>query len=253
MRHASSWLRLSLHGLLLALLVVTGALAPATALDLNDDTSSQFCNTLEARTARINAEISEVQSTVHATWQQQSARLSVMVSEQRSSSHELTLSVDVQRAQNIAQLRSRAKDGTQRSAVDAYQRTQAQSIAVRRKAVRQANDNFTIALKRFVADRQATQAGQVEALRIAVDDDLQTAVGECSTGVDPQVAEHDFANVILKSRQTFAAQRKNDALIVSQLATLNISRQNAIQQADQPYTTAMDHARQTLRTALATP
>jgi hypothetical protein len=250
---AKTWLRLAAHSSLLALLVAAGALAPVTALDTGDSSSNQFCDTLAARGDRIDARIDDVRSTVRSTWQQQSARLRVMVSEQQSSSDGLQRAIDSQRIHNLAQLRRSHTTSSQRAAINIYERTQANAGVLRRKAVHQANENFTAALKRFVADRQAAQAGQIEALKITIDDDIKSAENQCATDVDDATAAHEFANSILTARQTFAAQRKNDPVIVSQLGALNLTRQNAISLADQTYDSTMNQARQTLATASRAP
>lgn len=249
MRLSKSLLKLCGHGTLLVLLIAIGAVTPATALDYNHG-QSDFCVSLEARTKRVDAGLAQAQTEVRQAWQQQDDRLRVMIREQQSSRVDLTATINDQRAHNLSEFRQHATSAAQRVAIDDYKNAQSQAITVRRSAVGRANDAFTAAVKRLVADRQATQAGQVEALRIALDDALQTASGQCAAGVEPTTVSHDFATSVQASRQTFLAQRKSDSAITVQIASLSQTRRLAVAAANQTYLATMTQARQTLQVAL---
>lgn len=249
MRLSKSLLKLAGHGTFLVVLIAVGAVAPATALDFNHG-QNDFCASLEARTKRVDAGLAVSQAQVRQAWQQQNDRMRVMSSEQQSSRIDSSAAIDAQRTNNLRELRQHATSAVQRAAIDDYKSTQAQAIALRRTAVGQADDAFTAAIKRLVANRQATQAGQVEALRIALDDSLRTASGECAAGVEPSTVSHDFATATNTSRQTFMAQRKSDGAISAQVTALSQKRRLAVSAANQVYLTTMIQARQNLQAAL---
>jgi F0F1-type ATP synthase membrane subunit b/b' len=249
-RLSKTVVKLFYHGTLLMLLITAGAISPATALDLNGGGPAEFCATLDQRTDRVDTQLRKAQNAVHAAWSQQTDRLRVMNGEQRSSRTELDTTIDVQRAHNLSELRHSATTSSGRLAVDAYKNTQAQAGAVRRRVVSQADDTFTAAVKRLVADRQATQAGQVEALRITLDDALQTASGQCAAGADPATISQDFVASVHTSRDTYLAQRKADTAIGAQVSSLSDIRRQATATANQKYKNVMSQARRTLQTSL---
>jgi hypothetical protein len=241
--------KLAGHGLLLMGLIILGTSTPAIALDFGSHGQSDFCTSLDARSQRVDAQLATTQDQIHQAWQQQNDRFRVMTSQQQDDNKSLFSVVDSQRASNLKKLNLYATT-SQRTAIATYRHILSQATASRRSAVRQANDSFTAAVQRLVADRQASQAGQVEALRITLDDDFQTASAQCASGIPPETAAHDFASSLQSSRRTFLQQRQADSAITTQVAYLTGIRRQSVTSADQAYSTTMAVARQTLATEL---
>jgi hypothetical protein len=241
--------RLVGHGLLLLGLIIMGTGTPATALDFGGHGPADFCTNLDARSQRVDAQLATTQDQVRQAWQQQNDRFRVMTSQQKSDNTALFSAVDSQRASNLKQLSRHVATG-QRTAIATYRHIQSQAASSRRSAVRQANDSFAAAVQRLVADRQASQAGQVEALRITLDDDFQTASAQCASGVPPETAAHDFATSLQASRRTFLQQRQSDSAITTQVAYLTNVRRQSVTAANHVYSVTIASARQELAAAL---
>jgi hypothetical protein len=237
------------HGLLLLGLIVMGTGTPATALDFGSHGPADFCTSLDTRSQRVDAQLATTQDQIRQDWQQQNDRFRVMTSQQKDDNTALFSAVDRQRASNLKQLNRQATT-SQRTAIATYRQIQSQAAASRRSAVHQANDSFTAAVQRLVADRQASQAGQVEALRITLDDDFQTASAQCASGVAPEIAAHDLATSLQASRRTFLQQRQADSAITTQVVYLTHLRRQAVTAANQVYSATMASARQVLAAAL---
>jgi hypothetical protein len=249
MRRNSKILKLTSHLLLLVVIVATSAVSPATALDFNNSGSDEFCGTLEARQRNIHDQIATVQDEVRQSWQRQNERLRVMDSEQQSSQQDLWRIIDAQRNRNLELVRDRAKTPAQQQAVRDYGIAQKQANGSRRSSIASANVSFIAALKRYIGNRQATQAGQVEALRINLDDDLRAASVQCATGLASQDVAARFSKSIAISRQTYLQQRKADSAILGQVQDLSATRRQAAAAADQTYMVTMSSARHTLQAA----
>lgn len=250
MRQSKHFGKLIGHGILLVLLILSGAVMPATALDINGHGADSFCGSLDKRAANVNIQLQKSQTAIRQNWQQQNEQLRLLTDEQHRSQTTLEAAVDAQRAANLNVMRQQAKTTVVRQAVDDYTAAQKQATTTRREAVQQANDTFTNAVSRLVADRQATQAGQAEALRITLNDALQTAAGQCSAGVDPTIVGSAFITAVHTSRQTFANQRSGDSAIAAQVRSLSQTRRQKTDAANQTYLTTMKSARQILQDSL---
>jgi hypothetical protein len=174
----------------------------------------------------------------------------LMTDEQRSSRTDLNKTIDIQRARNLSELRRHVGTATGRQAVDVYRNTQVQADTARRSAVRRADDSFIAAVQRLVANRQAAQAGQVEALRITLDDALQTASGQCAAGVEAATVSRQFIATVHTSRDTYLDQRKADDTVTAQGASLSETRRQAVATANQTYNDTISQARRILQAHL---
>ncbi len=250
MRSAKSWGKLVSHLSLLLLLITLAAASPTTALDLRGDSYGDFCSTLDSRTKRIDEQLLHVQSDIHRNWQQQNDRLRIIDSDKQKEADNFNSLIDARRADNLTVLRHAATSRGRQQAITSYELTQRHAVATRRAAIRQANTDFTLALRRYVSNRQATQAGQVEAVRIHVDDALQIARGQCAGGINDTVVGQNFGVSVRQGRETFISQRKADTAIVAQVQNLAATRSQVVLRANQSYTNVMAPARLELQAAL---
>ena len=250
MRLAKTYLRQASNLLLLAMIVALASVSPATALDLHSDSNQNFCATLDARTRRVDTRLQQVQTELRHSWQQQADRLQVVANQQQKDTDNLSRVVDVQRTDNLVRIRHGATSDAERAAVAQYKAAQQQAAAVRRTAINHATDTFNASLRRYVATRQAVQAGQIEASRIHLDDALRIARGQCAAGMSGAEVRQKYVSSVRQGQQTYLSQRQRSSDAANQVQNLINNRLQAVAAANQTYNEAMAQARLRLQAAL---
>jgi hypothetical protein len=235
----------------LLLLTACASHGRVSAVGISDNQGDQLCSDISTRTEAVQDKISARQEALLNSWQTQSDKIEI-ISETRDKDVEgLRAHIDDARSQNAIKMRKLAADDDEEKAVDTYVSAVSSAVHARRQSVDTARTQFRSDVKKLAEARQATLAGQVEALRISIADAYTTAKSGCSDGTDPSAVQAALAQQLAAAKQGFIEKRATDNQLGIQIKQLASTRRDAVKAADTTFLQNTIVAKDALRTSPA--
>lgn len=214
--------------------------------------TSPFCTNLSTRATTATSKISDLRGKLATAWSNQDSSLSSKYASVDQNVAQVRTQADTERTSNFGKLEAKATTDAQKQAVQTYETAVKNAVTIRRAAYDAARQTFRDGVKSAIDSRRSTITSQTDAFSSAVQSALSSAEASCNT--DSSVSAGQTARTTLvaslkTARETFQADRKNDATVGSQATQLAATRDAAFKAADQTFQASMTTARTALQKA----
>lgn len=227
----------------------TSAASTATVQASDNAQISAFCASVDSSTADLDALISKKEADYDTS---KAAMTDALAASRKATDKELYDERVAANADYAAQFKALAASATtpaEQAAVAAFKKTVLQAIATRRANVDVAIENYRDGVDAILASRDATYASALATLKTSVDQTLAAGASDCAQDSTSAPAATPQA-LIAGAQSAFQSAISDLGDSTDQLSTLASTRDTKVAAAGTKFSTTVDAAAATLKTAL---
>ena len=207
---------------------------------------SDFCSTIDAKVSKIIEAAANRRNTLENNVETRRSSLQETRKQWDAEIDTDRSSWDAKREENFTKLRARSKTEAQKLAVDSYVTSVKAAVANRRTAIDSARDAYHTVALTIILDRKAIIDTQVATFRSEALSAASKAKNSCTANPsDASAVRQQLVTDIADAR----SRLKKNLGVVGQISSLAVTRQQAIQTANDQFLERTKTAREILKGA----
>ncbi|TSC91722.1 MAG: Uncharacterized protein CEN90_186 [Parcubacteria group bacterium Licking1014_17] len=226
-------------------LSVLAAVSPSP----NAGANNTFCSRINTVSTRVEQRIVDRQARITKSENDREAKLAERFADRLTRVAKNRAETDAKRAEKIALLESKASTDAQKVAVTVFKTALNNAIAARRTAINAAMKVFQDGVKQAVESRKNSVEALVANFKASAEAALQKAKNSCAAGTDSKTVRQTYLNDMKAARDAFQNGKQSLDKIGDEISNLAKVRNQAVQAAADAFKTAVEQARQQLKTA----